>query len=89
MTDKFLIEVMDDAIGAAGIVAGDAVLVNPSLMPVIGDTIFVELDGVPVVRILAIGDGRRVLRAASSAFPDIPAPALIEGVVTEVRRVLR
>jgi SOS-response transcriptional repressor LexA len=88
----FFFEVVDDAMAAADpvpICAGDLVLVDPDEVPAPGDIVLAEIDNEPVVRILAVDNGRPVLRATSPAYPDITAPTLIEGVVIERRRVMR
>jgi SOS-response transcriptional repressor LexA len=88
----YLFEITDDAMAgddqARALRVGDLALIEPGAA-VPGDIVLAEIEGEPVVRFLMVEDGRRLLRAASSAFPDIPAPALIDGVVTELRRVLR
>lgn len=87
----FLLQVAGDSMANAGILPGDAVLVDRSLVPKNGDIVVAEVDGAWTMKFFYKEKGRVVLRAANPRYPPIkPRQELkIGGVVTAVIRKYR
>ncbi|MGQ9678963.1 MAG: transcriptional repressor LexA [bacterium] len=87
----FLLKVTGDSMANAGILPGDAVLVDRSLTPKNGDIVVAEVDGAWTMKFFYKEKGVVVLRAANPKYPPIkPRQELkLGGVVTAVIRKYR
>ncbi|MCL6465817.1 MAG: transcriptional repressor LexA [candidate division WOR-3 bacterium] len=87
----FLLRVTGDSMSGAGILPGDAVLVDRSLTPKNGDIVIAEVDGAWTMKFFHKEGGKIVLLAANPKYPPIkPRRELkLGGVVTAVIRKYR
>lgn len=87
----FLLQVSGDSMVNAGILPGDTVLVDRSLVPKNGDIVVAAVDGAWTMKFFYKEKGRVVLRAANPKYPPIkPRQELkLGGVVTAVIRKYR
>lgn len=87
----FLLQVSGDSMVNAGILPGDTVLVDRSLVPKNGDIVVAAVDGAWTMKFFYKEKGRVVLRAANPKYPPIkPRQELkLGGVVTAVIRRYR
>ncbi|HPO06122.1 MAG TPA: S24 family peptidase, partial [Candidatus Gracilibacteria bacterium] len=84
----YLLKVIGDSMCEAGVLEGDTVILDRSLIPKPGDMVVAESDGGWTIKYLRQKTGKYYLEAANSNYPDLyPKEELkIAGVVTGLVR---